>query len=115
MSPDGKSMAGMDMDKSTKKLMLKILPMEDGGLSRTFKVSERVFLRLIEWTPDGRYITYVDISGNIWRQSISGGPPQKMTDYKQNGVFFWKWSLDGKQLAMIRGEETYDAVTLSGF
>ena len=61
---------------------------------------------------------YIDTSGgtpNLWSQSLDGGPPKKLTDFKENGVWRYAWSRDGKQLALTRGTFTSDVVLIRDF
>jgi sugar lactone lactonase YvrE len=71
----------------------------------------------IQWSPDGKAIIYTDSPRvrNVWSQPISGGPPQKLTDFKEEGVFNCALSLYGKQLACRRLKTTSDAIMISNF
>ena len=68
------------------------------------------------WTPDGSGIAYVDNrggAGQIRMQPIDGGPPRMLTDFKSDGIFWFDFSRDGKQLAVARGTNTSDVVLFS--
>jgi Tol biopolymer transport system component len=54
--------------------------------------------------PDGRALTYTDPrQTNLWLQLISGGEPQKLTDFTNDLIFGYEWSPDGKRLICVRG------------
>ena len=76
------------------------------------------FGRTIHWTADGRDLTYVDTKGgvsNIWIQSLDGGAPKQLTDFKDQRIFGFAWSRDGKQLALSRGVVNSDVVLIRDF
>ncbi len=69
-----------------------------------------------KWTPDGRGITYIDERGgvpNLWLQPVDGGAAKQLTDFKQNGIHRREWTRDGKQVAIVRGEGTSDAIMIA--
>jgi tricorn protease len=76
------------------------------------------FGRPIRWTADGRSLTYVDSQGgvsNIWIQSLAGGQPKQLTDFKDQQIYGFAWSNDGKQLAISRGVMNNDVVLIKDF
>lgn len=73
---------------------------------------------LLRWTSDGRALTYVDNRGgiaNIWTLPIDGGAPRQLTNFKDDRIFWFDWSRDGKHLAVGRGVLTNDVVLLNDF
>ena len=52
---------------------------------------------------------------NVWSQPLDGAAPKQLTDFKQERIFAFDWSRDGKQLALARGTLTRDAVLISNF
>jgi len=69
-----------------------------------------------QWSVDGKSIFFSIINnntGNIWSQSIDGGPPKQVTDFKDSLITGFAWSNDGKQLAMTRGILLRDAVLIT--
>ncbi|HVO82207.1 MAG TPA: protein kinase [Terriglobales bacterium] len=71
----------------------------------------------VRFTPDGQALAYPVIDdrgvGNLWAQPIAGGPPSQLTDFKDDRIFDYAWSRDGKQLAVSRGQITRDVVLLT--
>ena len=67
------------------------------------------------WSPDGHAIDYsVTKSGvsDIWRQSLSGGPPNQLTHFPSGLINSFAWSTDGKSLAVARGTQIADIILL---
>jgi Tol biopolymer transport system component len=76
------------------------------------------FMTPFAWTPDGRAVAFVDDRdgvGNLWAQPIAGGAPVKLTHFTAEGISFFAWSRDGKQIALARGTDTDDAVLITNF
>jgi Tol biopolymer transport system component len=70
------------------------------------------------WTPDGKSLIYVDYAsgvGNLWSQSVEGGPPKQFTNFKDNDVIRAAISPDGKSIAMVRAIQKSDVVLLRDF
>ena len=63
-------------------------------------------------------VAFIRTSGgvsNIWTQPLDGGEPKQLTDFKDQRIFNFAWSRDGKQLALSRGVVNSDVVLISGF
>jgi serine/threonine protein kinase len=70
----------------------------------------------LRWTSDGESVLYIDTRegvSNIWSQPRDGGTPKQVTNFKTDRIFFFDWSKDEKQLALIRGTQTSDAVLIT--
>jgi hypothetical protein len=52
---------------------------------------------------------------NLWLQPLTGGEARQMSNFKQGGLVRREWSHDGKQVAVVRGTATSDAVIISKF
>jgi len=79
------------------------------GLPRTAKgLTSRV-------SADGRAIMFLDRRdpANIWSLPISGGEAKPLTTFKDQRMFSFDWSKDGKRLAVVRGTEISDAVLMN--
>lgn len=117
-SPDGRLIACWHADERTGAIALAVVPAGGGAPSRLFDVSPTVNTWAeIRWTADGRALTYIDApngAGNIWSQSLDGGPPRQLTNFKADKVFRFDRSRDGKRLVFSHGVETNDVVLISG-
>jgi Tol biopolymer transport system component len=70
------------------------------------------------WAPDGQAVDYAITRGevsNLWRQSLTGGPPKQITDFKSGRIFGFGWSRDGKQLLTVRGGISSDVILIRNF
>jgi eukaryotic-like serine/threonine-protein kinase len=118
ISPDGKFIAFYYGEGDTTAFHLKIavISSEGGAPVHTFDSLSRSMGRL-RFTPDGQGVTYSisDEHGvdNLWVQPLNGSTPRKLTDFKNDKIFDFAWSRDGKQLAVSRGETTRDVVLIT--
>jgi Tol biopolymer transport system component/serine/threonine protein kinase len=115
ISPDGKLIAYSYGDEKTNwQRRVAIIPFEGGQPVKTLEVPQTAG-RVLQWSPDGRALTYVDARGgvqNIWSQPIDGGAPKQLTDFKADQIFYFNWSRDGR-LAISRGLMINDVVLIS--
>ena len=115
VSPDGKLIACV-WNKTGQVFGndLALLPIEGGSPVKVFEADLALPAR-IRWTPDGRAVTYLspqDGLFDIWSQSIDGGEPKKLTDFKADTIFSFDWSRDNK-LVISHGTSTSDVVLIS--
>jgi Tol biopolymer transport system component len=111
VSPDGKYISvGLDNGKDEK---LAILSIDGGEPLTTFDLPRLTNLRFgAQWTADGQALTYRDWANGVWRQSIKGGPPQRVDGLPQEKLADYAWSRDGKQLAFSRAVGPRDVVLI---
>ncbi len=117
ISPDGKWFACNYQDEGGAGYKIAIMPFAGGQPMKMFDIPGS-FGRTIHWTNDGRDLTYVDTNAgvsNIWIQRIDGGAPRQLTDFKDQRIFGFAWSRDGKQLALSRGVVNSDVVLIRNF
>jgi len=119
-SADGKYFACFIPVEGTQNFTrLAIVPAEGGTPLKTFDLPNSLNVgRGPVWTPDGKGITYLDSRGektNMWVQPIDGGKPKQLTDFLQPVIARREYSRDGKQIAIVRGEGTSNAVLITGF
>ncbi|MCM3871636.1 MAG: protein kinase [Pyrinomonadaceae bacterium] len=117
ISPDGKWFACNYQDEAGADYKLAVVPFAGGQPMKMFDIPGS-FGRTIHWTADGRDLTYVDTRAgvsNIWIQRIDGGAPRQLTDFKDQRIFGFAWSRDGKQLALSRGVINSDVVLIRDF
>ncbi len=124
VSPDGKLLEFSFLDQQQPMIpLILVMPYAGGEVIKNIKMpmtAQWVGFGSIElqWTPDSRSISYIDNRedySNIWIQDLKGGEPRKLTDFKADRIFAHAWSLDGKQLAVSRGQLLSDVVLISNF
>jgi eukaryotic-like serine/threonine-protein kinase len=120
VSPDGKFIAYLYPDSSdpfAPPNRIALIPFEGGEPVKTFEFVGPIRVQaIIEWSPDGKSIEYsatIDNASNVWSQPLEGGPPKKITDFKDGLMSGFSWSPDGKTLACSRGIQLRDAVIVS--
>jgi Tol biopolymer transport system component len=70
------------------------------------------------WTADSRALTYIETRdgvSNIWSQSLGGGQSKQLTAFKSEHIYSFEWSLDGKQLLVLSGTSSSDAVIINNY
>jgi len=118
ISRDGKWIACTGRDDPNQAAKLIVLPIQGGPPSKTFDAPAGSDLRDVDWAPDGGSLTFSAIqkgAPNVWTQPLAGGPPKRLTNFDAGTTFPLAWSRDGKQLALVRGTSTSDAVLISNF
>ena len=119
ISPDGKLLAFWYNDqKANSRWILKVVQFDGGGQQNVFDVAPTVQVNWdtpLHWTPDGRYLTYVDHRGgidNIWGQPIDGASPRQLTNFEDSQIFSFAWLKDGS-LVTSRGVIMSDVVLIT--
>jgi Tol biopolymer transport system component len=96
---------------------LSVINFEGGATFNIFDVAPAVQVQWdtpLHWSPDGRYLVYVDHSGgidNLWGQPIDGGAPRQLTKFDEGKIFAFGWLKDGS-LVTSRGVITSDVVLI---
>ena len=70
----------------------------------------------LHFTPDGKAVALLlEEKGvdNIWIQPVDGSPGHTLTDFKSKFISEFRWSRDGKKLAVLRHSYAGDVVLLS--
>lgn len=118
VSPDGKLIACWFNDQQqNSRWRLKVINVEGGATFNIFDVAGTVQVQWdtpLRWSPDGRYLVYVDHSGgidNLWGQPIDGGAPKQLSKFDEGKIFAYGWLKDGS-LVTSRGVVTADVVLI---
>ena len=115
ISPDGKHIAYFYTGESSGLYKIAVIPFDGGQPDKVFDIANLDPFPYIRWFPDGKSITYsASRNGvsNIWMQSLAGGDPKQLTDFKVEGRILFDWSSDGKQLVFTRRLWKADLVLL---
>jgi Tol biopolymer transport system component len=96
--------------------VLSVVSAESGKILHSFEAPAGI--QVFGWSRDGSNLNYVLTrggAGNLWEQSLSGGPPKQITHFKSELIRDFDWSHDGKQLAVARGHLNSNVVLISNF
>lgn len=101
ISPDGKYVAYLSGDMGSRSLIVRQVATESAV---TILPPTPLMFRGINFTPDGNYVYYVQLTGDnslgtLYQVPTLGGTPKKLIEDVDTGVTF---SPDGKRLAFIR-------------
>ncbi|HYG82960.1 MAG TPA: protein kinase, partial [Pyrinomonadaceae bacterium] len=124
VSPDGRFIASSYWDEQSEPQQWKVavFTFPEAQLVKTLETPPSAVTGggsfPMKWTADGRALAYVDNRGgvsNVWVLPVDGGAPKPLTDFKQDRIFGFGWSVDGRQLAVSRGSVTNDVFLIKGF
>ncbi len=118
ISPEGTRFAYYGRQDNKRKILVRSFP--ECKLLNEFEVVINVVPGpSFAWAADGKSLVYesMDLNyvGNLWRQRLDGGEPQKLTNFTSEQIYDFAFSPDGRYLALVRGSRNYDAVLLKGF
>jgi Tol biopolymer transport system component len=122
VSSDGKSIVytfAESIDPFAPPNRIAVIPFEGGGEPKVFEITSSGTVTTVvqaQWALDSRSFLYSvnqNNVSNIWSQSIDGGPPKQITNFKDSLISSFAWSKDGKQLACSRGVLLRDAVLIT--
>lgn len=113
VSPDGKFIAYWEGDAA-----VAIIRAEGGAPVRRLRVPASAVgdRRALRWVPTGGGLSYVETRrgvSNVWSVPVGGGGPRRLTDFRDELIFDFDWSPDGRRLALSRGRFTRDIVVFS--
>lgn len=92
-----------------------ILPFAGGAPVRFLQIPIMDWQR-IQWTADGRALTYIDVAdgvSNIWSYELASGSKKQLTDFRSDQIFAYGWSPDYKLLVSERGSRSSDVTLIS--
>jgi eukaryotic-like serine/threonine-protein kinase len=117
ISPDGQLVAVHLWGKTpTSPSVLAAIPAQGGDPVYHFDAPAGMFG--LTWSPDSKSFQYVltrEGVSNLWEQPLASGPAKQLTHFKTAIIFDFAWSLDGKQLALARGNRNSNVVLISNF
>ena len=120
VSPDGKLIACFARRDGATAWEMVVVPIDGGAPVYKFTLPPTVEPEWpgLRWTPDGTGLTYVSTEegiSNVWQQALKGGAPKRLTDFKENQIVFFDWSLKKRKLVLVRKSETRDLILVYDF
>jgi serine/threonine protein kinase len=117
VSPDGTQLAFSYQEGSPVPIpKIATVPVAGGPMHVVSQVP--LGTRGLAWSPSGKALQVGMLrngASNLWEQPLSGGPPHQITNFTSDRIGAFAWSRDGKQLFMIRGNQTSDVILISNF
>ncbi len=115
ISPDGTSalLVTISHTEGHKEKVLEVAV--DSGQVRREITLQKPHVGKIQYVQDGKALEYVVRENgvdNIWRQSLDGAAGCFVTALKSEHISAFRWSPDGKKLALARGHTDSDVVLL---
>ena len=105
-SPDGRLIA-FDSDRDG----VRGVYVADRDGTHVRRISGEGYAALPSWSPDGSRLAFVRAEPgapsvwNIWIQPLAGGPPQRVTRYRDGQTWTASWFPDGDHIAYSHQEE----------
>ncbi len=116
LSPDGKIAAFGTLNHSGEhKEKLVLVPAEPGQPAKQLDFEKEAFFGFLRFSPDGKAVVYPTRQNgvdNLWRQPLDGSGGRLLTDFKAERIYDFRWSRDGKSLALLRGHTDSDVVLI---
>jgi Tol biopolymer transport system component len=104
-SPDGKDLLFGVFSPEEKKSRLFTIPVDGGKEKELCTSQEAISFNSANWSPDGKYIYFLDSDGNnLWRVSAEGGMPQKVW-YSKNKIRSFDIHPNGTQIVLVKPEQ----------
>ena len=115
ISPDGKYLPFFS-ESAPGEFALQIAALNAGPnpSRRTLKPDPRVS-GLVQFAPDGKSVAYAITENgvqNLWLQPLDGSPGRQITHFTTGRIGDFRWSPDGKILAVFRADSRSDIVLL---
>ncbi|MGA9565135.1 MAG: protein kinase [Candidatus Korobacteraceae bacterium] len=117
ISPDGQQVAGLSLEGTgvQTKGIIKVYPADGGAPVKTITPDPHMSAGM-QYSADGKAFYYpVTEKGvsNIVRQSLDGGPPTPVTDFKELTSYGYEYNWSNNNLAITRGKLNSDVVVIT--
>jgi Tol biopolymer transport system component/predicted Ser/Thr protein kinase len=115
-SPDGRTILTRAYQPAENKWRYGILSVDDGKYLKVFDLPTIAGQGSVHWMPNGKAVGYIDTHNgvsNIWVLPLETMKAYQLTHFDSELISEFSWSKDGKNLAIVRGEQTSDVVLLT--
>jgi eukaryotic-like serine/threonine-protein kinase len=114
LAGDGKTAVLGSYDFKAQKPTIILSSLATGQPLRTYDYDPR-HRGFVRFSPDGKGIVYPVQDkgvGNLYLQPLEGGAPRQLTNFTSLQIYSYQWSVDGKHLALVRGDTPSDLVLI---
>jgi Tol biopolymer transport system component len=114
ISPDGQFILAHVQENNT--LSDVVVSLETGKVFGILELPVTAGHNSLRWMPDGKGVAYIDTRNGvstIWVMPLATKKPYQLTKFDSELIGNFVWSKDGKNLAIVRGEDTGDIVLLN--
>lgn len=82
-----------------------IFPLDGEKVGTAENSFEMKLMESVEWSPDGKTLTYISSEGtpNLWQISLDGKSKKRLTNFDSGRIFKYAWTKDGRQIYISRG------------
>ena len=117
VSSDGQQVALLSVEGSgvQTKFVIKVIPANGGAPVKAFDAPAGLSGNL-QFSADGKAVYYpITEKGvsNLVRQSLDGGPPTPVTDFKELTMYGYAFNWPANKLAITRGKVNSDVVVIT--
>jgi eukaryotic-like serine/threonine-protein kinase len=115
-SPDGKLIAyyRLDTEKHERRDIV-IIPAEGGPAVKTLPAPKN-FGAIMRWAPSGDALIYRDHTiKSLWRLPLDGSPPGPVITLRDQQLFTFAYSHDGRRLVYASGPNVSDVILITRF
>jgi eukaryotic-like serine/threonine-protein kinase len=114
LSPDGKTVASLEVRELDHKLMLRMDSTESHHMAY-HDIDQRALASGLAYSPDGKAVVYIVREkgvDNLWSQPLDGAASKQLTHFTKEKIMRFVFSQDGSQIGIERGEKEADVVLL---
>jgi len=118
ISPDSQQVALMTVQGTGVQItgVIKVIPAAGGAPVKSVPEAGGISNGGLAYAPDGKAVYYpVTEKGvsNLVKQSLDGGPPTPVTDFKELTVYRYSYNWSANKLAITRGKVNSDVVAIT--
>lgn len=120
LSPDGTMISCILPNEAIgRPATIAVVSIDGGKPLKTFPVAQfGWWYRPALWSPNGEALIFRRDEkgvGNLWRQSVAGGEPSKITNFNSDLIYNYTFSRDGSRLFVSRGPLHVNTVLIKNF
>lgn len=120
LSPDGTMISCILPNEAIgRPATIAVISIDGGKPLKTFPVAQfGWWYRPARWSPDGQGLVFRRDEkgvGNLWRQSVAGGEPSRITNFNSDLIYNYIFSRDGNHLFISRGQLHVNTVLIKNF